>query len=76
MRSKIGRMAVRWSRPMEGTVKTVPISREADGWSVAFACADVPMQPLPETGRETGIDVGLRLFLVMADGEMVANPRP
>lgn len=29
--SKIGRVAVHWSRPMEGTPKTVTISREADG---------------------------------------------
>jgi hypothetical protein len=29
--SKIGRLAVRWSRPLEGTPKTVTISREADG---------------------------------------------
>jgi putative transposase len=36
----------------------------------------VPTQPLPETGRETGIDVGLQVFLVTADGKMVANPRP
>ncbi len=30
--SKIGRFAVRWSRPLEGTPRTVTISREADGW--------------------------------------------
>jgi putative transposase len=30
--AKIGRRAVRWSRPLDGTPKTVPISREADGW--------------------------------------------
>jgi putative transposase len=30
--SKIGRIAVRWSRPLEGAPKTVTISREADGW--------------------------------------------
>ena len=29
--SKIGHLAVRWSRPLEGTPKTVTISREADG---------------------------------------------
>jgi putative transposase len=29
--SKIGRIAVRWSRPVEGTIKTVTVSREADG---------------------------------------------
>jgi putative transposase len=30
--SKVGRSAVRWSRPIEGRPKTVTISREADGW--------------------------------------------
>ena len=73
--SKIGQVAVRWSRPLEGTPKTVTISHEADGWYVCFSCADVPAQPLPATGRETGIDVGLKVFLITADGEIVANPR-
>src|SRR5258708_2308446 len=73
--SKIGRIAVRWSRPVEGTIKTVTISKEADGWYVAFSCAEVPTEPLPETGNETGIDVGLKVFLITADGQLVANPR-
>jgi putative transposase len=73
--SKIGRLAVRWSRPVAGTIKTVSISREADGWYVCFSCAEVPAQPVPLTRRETGIDVGLKVFLVTADGQMVANPR-
>jgi putative transposase len=73
--SKIGRIAVRWSRPLGGTPKTVTISYEADGWYVSFSCADVPTEPLPLTGRETGIDVGLKVFLITAEGEGVANPR-
>jgi putative transposase len=73
--SKIGRLAVRWSRPSEGTPKTVTISREADGWYACFSCAEVPAQPLPPTGRETGIDVGLKVFLIAADGEIVESPR-
>jgi putative transposase len=73
--SKIGRIAVRWSRPVEGTIKTVTVSREADGWYVCFSCADVPTQALPPTGRETGIDVGLTVFLKTAEGHMVANSR-
>ncbi len=75
MLSKIGRVAVRWSRPLEGTPKTVTISHEADGWYVIFSCADVPAQPLPHTGHETGIDVGLKVFLITAEGEVVENPR-
>src|SRR5215469_2434255 len=73
--AKIGRIAVHWSRPLQGTPKTVTVSQEADGWYVAVSCAEVPAQPLPETGRETGIDVGLKVFLVTADGEVVDNPR-
>jgi putative transposase len=77
--SKIGRVALRWSRPLEGAPKTVTISHEADGWyailSVQLSCADVPAQPLPPTGRETGIDVGLKVFLITANGETVENPR-
>jgi hypothetical protein len=30
--SKIGRIAIRWSRPLAGTPKTVTIRKEVDGW--------------------------------------------
>ncbi|HEV2580098.1 MAG TPA: transposase [Ktedonobacteraceae bacterium] len=73
--SKIGRLAIRWSRPLEGTPKTVTISREADGWYTCFSCEDVPIQPLPPTGQETGIDLGLESFATLADGSQIANPR-
>jgi putative transposase len=73
--SKIGRIAVRWSRPVQGTIKTVTVSKEADGWYVCFSCVDIPIEPLPLTGRETGIDVGLKVFLITADGQPVENPR-
>lgn len=73
--SKIGRIAVHWSRPIQGTIKTVTITKEADGWYVCCSCADVPTRPLPLTGHETGIDVGLKVFLITADGESVENPR-
>ncbi len=73
--SKIGRLAVRWSRPLEGTPKTVTLTHEADGWYVAFSCAEVPCQPLPLTGQETGIDLGLESFATLADGSQIANPR-
>jgi putative transposase len=73
--SKIGYVEVRWSRPLEGTPKTVSIIEEADGWYVCFSCADVPVQPLPLTGEETGIDLGLESFLRLSNGEQVENPR-
>jgi putative transposase len=74
-RSKIGRIPLRLHRPLAGTPKTVTISHEADGWYVCISCAEVPAHPLPPTGGETGIDVGLKAFLVTADGVFVENPR-
>jgi len=72
--SKIGRIAVRWSRPLEGTPKTVTISREADGWYVCFSCANVPLQPLPATGQETGIDLGIEAFATLSTGTRIFAP--
>jgi putative transposase len=46
--SEIGRIAVCWSRPIEGTAKTVTVSREPDGWYACYSCTDVPAQPLPQ----------------------------
>jgi putative transposase len=73
--AKIGRIRLRRHRPLQGMPKTVTIVREADGWYCCFSCADAPTQPLPITGQETGIDVGLKVFLVTAEGEIVDNPR-
>jgi putative transposase len=72
--SKIRRIAVRWSRPLEGTPKTVTISREADGWYVCFSRADVPVQPLPPTGKETGIDLGIEAFATLSNGTRIFHP--
>jgi hypothetical protein len=44
--AKIGRIAVRWSRPIEGTPKTVAITRDPDGWSVTISCSEGATQAL------------------------------
>jgi hypothetical protein len=74
---------VRWLRPIDGTSKTVTAFQEADGWYACTSCAAVPIDPLPPSRRETGIDVrlgvglgvGLQVFLVTAEGEAVEHPR-
>jgi putative transposase len=73
--AKIGRIRFRRHRPLQGVPKTVTIVREADGWYACESCVEVPAQPLPLTGQETGIDVGLKVFLVTAEGDAVENPR-
>src|SRR5262249_8453343 len=46
-----------------------------DGWYACFACADVPIQPLPPTGQEMGMDLGLESFATLSDGMMIHHPR-
>jgi putative transposase len=72
--SKIGRVAVRWSRPLEGTPKTVTIRREADRWYVCVSCVDVPVQALPAAGQETGVDLGIAAFATLSHGTRIFSP--
>lgn len=71
--SGIGRIPVRWHRPIEGDVKTVRIVKRADGWYACFSC-DVEATPLPETGAAVGIDVGVASLITTSDGEKTPHP--
>jgi putative transposase len=71
----IGALKVRWSRPIQGAIKTVTIHRSAGQWHVCFSCVlDVP-QPATPDRPATAIDVGLEYFATLADGSHIANPR-
>jgi putative transposase len=72
--SGIGRVRVRWHRPIEGEIKTVRIRRQAGKWYACFAC-EVPENPLPPTGKSVGIDVGIHHLLATSDGVTVENPK-
>jgi putative transposase len=71
----VGHVKIKLHRPVEGNIKTISFKREADGWHVVFSCelpdAEIAPSPLPATG----IDLGLKVFLVTADGREIAPPR-
>lgn len=69
----VGRVAVRWHRPIEGRIKALRIVRKAGKWYACFAC-EVEPQPLPTTGRDVGIDVGIASLITTSEGEKVAHP--
>ena len=72
--SGIGRMRVRWHRPIEGKVKTIRVCRQAGRWYACFAC-EVEGRALLPTGREVGMDVGIHHLLATSENELVDNPR-
>lgn len=69
----IGRIRVRWHRPIASKIKTVRICKQAGEWYACFAC-EVEEHPLPPTRQEVGIDVGLHHLLATSDNEIVENP--
>ncbi|MDH7478465.1 MAG: transposase, partial [Syntrophomonadaceae bacterium] len=72
--SKIGDIKVKLHRPIKGTIKTLTIKRELGKWYACFS-VDEPLLPCPRTGKEIGIDVGLKVFARLSDGKEIENPR-
>ncbi len=75
MLSKIGAVHIVLHRPVEGTPKTVTLTRSRTGtWFACFSC-ETEAAPLPPTGNVVGVDVGLSSFATFSDGQKIDNPR-
>jgi len=72
---KIGDVAVRWSRDLPAEPSSVTVIAGAAGRYFASFVVQAGGDPLPDTGKEAGIDLGLTHFAVLSDGRKVANPR-
>jgi putative transposase len=74
---KLGRVRFKQHRLMRGEVRDVELRYEAckDRWFVRIVCdiGDAPEKRVLRTA--TGIDLGLKEFAVLSDGEAIANPR-
>ena len=72
--SKIGDVAIRLHRPIDGVIKTCTVRRINSKWFVCFTTEYEP-ELLPESDEDVGIDVGLKTFASLSNGENVVNPR-
>jgi putative transposase len=74
--SKVGAVHVVLHRPVEGTPKTVTLTRSRTGkWFACFSC-ETEAGPLPPTGDVVGVDVGLHNFATLSNGKPpIPNPR-
>jgi putative transposase len=71
----IGQVKVDLHREVAGRVKTIQMKRQGRRWMLVLSCDDVPTKPLPVTGRQVGIDVGIVAFATTSDRQHVDNPR-
>src|SRR5262245_48521713 len=56
-------------------IKRVRLVKRADGYYVQFAVKAERTLPHESTGKQVGIDVGLKSFSTDSEGHTVANPR-
>lgn len=72
--SKIGTLKIKLHRQPIGDIKTCAIKREIDKW---YACFSVEYEPIkkPVPDKSIGIDVGIKSFAVLSDGEVIENPK-
>jgi putative transposase len=59
----------------QSQIKRVRLVRRADGYSVQFAVQAERSLTHQPTGKQVGIDVGLKSFYTDSDGNTVENPR-
>jgi putative transposase len=72
--SGVGRVSVRWHRPLEGTPKTLRVIHKGGQWFVAITCEIEATAQVQPTGRAVGIDVGISSLLTTSDGDKIENP--
>jgi len=71
----IGRIRVRWHRPIEGTIRTVRIVHKAGKWYACFSGEVSESASLPKTGNPIGVDVGLSVLLTDSNGQKIEHPK-
>ena len=69
----IGHIKLRLHRYLPGRPKTITVKRRGKRWVLTVFCDQVPAKPLPETGREVGIDLGVASILTTSDGAHAAR---
>ncbi len=68
---------IRWSQELlDGVMpSSVTVSCDAAGrWFISILCEEI-ITPLPKTSNIVGVDLGLKTFAVLSDGQHVEHPK-
>nr|WP_233574088.1 transposase [Amycolatopsis panacis] len=73
--AKIGDLRITWSRELPSAPSSVTLIKDAAGRYFASFVVGVDHEPLPETGTDVGIDLGLSTFAVLSNGKTIESPK-
>jgi len=73
---KIGWVKYNNSRPIEGLIKQATIKREGQHWNIHIVCeVEIKVNKVPLIAdTAVGIDLGLKSFAYLSDGQVIENP--
>jgi putative transposase len=72
--AKIGLIKIKMHREIQGEAKTCTIRRQGERWYACFASEYEPQIKLVPSA-EVGIDVGIKNFAVLSNGQVLVNPQ-
>jgi len=72
---KLGYVRFAKSREVKGRILNATIRRNPSGKYFVSILCETDVQPLPKTNKEVGIDVGLKDFAILSNGEVFENPK-
>lgn len=72
---KLGMVKTKNKLIPQGRILNATVSQEPSGkYYVSLCCTEVNNKSLPKTNNEIGIDLGIKEFCIMSDGESIPNP--
>jgi putative transposase len=72
---KLGLVRFAKSREVEGRILNATVRRNPIGKYFVSILAEVEAQPVDKTGSSVGVDLGLKNFAILSNGEMFDNPK-
>lgn len=72
---KLGLVRFAKSKEVEGRILNATIRCNPSGKYFVSLLVETDVQPLPKTNKEVGIDVGLKDFAILSNGEVFENPK-
>ncbi|MEJ9164341.1 IS200/IS605 family element RNA-guided endonuclease TnpB [Paenibacillus graminis] len=72
---KLGVVRFAKSGEIEGRIQSATIRRKPSGKYFVSLLVETEVQALPSTNLEVGIDVGLKDFAILSNGEVFVNPK-
>lgn len=72
---KLGWIQFIKSREIKGKIQNVTISKTNTNKYFVSICCETDIQKLPEASSKIGIDVGIKTFCNISNGEVIENPK-